>query len=202
MEPGIDGAGSLYRPYVSDDARGGTGWVINSPHSPGQSYAPMSVPTSHRPKPAGGQGRWPLRTYMELGALPGAVPCARLHARHVLWEWQQRSLIEAAELVVSELMTNAITATQAINSDYPVRLWLLSDTSRTLIAIGDPSLHLPKLIDAPVDEAGGRGLMLVEALSSSWGWYTIHQRRTAKVVWAELYVPPEDDSPENTSDEE
>jgi hypothetical protein len=31
--------------------------------------------------------RWPLRTFLELGALPGAVPCARLHARNVLGEW-------------------------------------------------------------------------------------------------------------------
>jgi hypothetical protein len=30
---------------------------------------------------------WPLRSYLELGALPTAVPCARLHARHLLWEW-------------------------------------------------------------------------------------------------------------------
>jgi hypothetical protein len=30
---------------------------------------------------------WPLRSYLELAALPGAVPCARLHARQVLWEW-------------------------------------------------------------------------------------------------------------------
>jgi hypothetical protein len=30
---------------------------------------------------------WPVRDFLELGALPGAVPCARLHARHILWEW-------------------------------------------------------------------------------------------------------------------
>jgi hypothetical protein len=30
--------------------------------------------------------RWPLRSFLELGALPGAVPCARLHTRQVLWE--------------------------------------------------------------------------------------------------------------------
>ena len=29
----------------------------------------------------------PLRSYLELGVLPSAVPCARLHVRHVLWEW-------------------------------------------------------------------------------------------------------------------
>jgi hypothetical protein len=32
----------------------------------------------------------PLRSYLELGALPTAVPCARLHARHVLCEWGVR----------------------------------------------------------------------------------------------------------------
>ncbi len=32
-------------------------------------------------------GRWPLRSFLELGALPSAVPCARLHTRHLLWEW-------------------------------------------------------------------------------------------------------------------
>jgi hypothetical protein len=31
--------------------------------------------------------QWPLQSFLELGALPGAVPCARLHTRHLLWEW-------------------------------------------------------------------------------------------------------------------
>jgi hypothetical protein len=30
---------------------------------------------------------WPLRSSLELGALPTAVPCACLHVKHVLWEW-------------------------------------------------------------------------------------------------------------------
>ena len=30
---------------------------------------------------------WPLRSSLELGALPAAVPCARLHARQLAWEW-------------------------------------------------------------------------------------------------------------------
>jgi hypothetical protein len=34
---------------------------------------------------------WPLHSYLELGTLPGAVPCARLHTRHVLWEWEFQS---------------------------------------------------------------------------------------------------------------
>jgi hypothetical protein len=50
----------------------------------------------------------PLRSYLELGALPTAVPCARLHARHVLWEWGLNRLAQDTELLVSrELVTNA-----------------------------------------------------------------------------------------------
>src|SRR5579862_5146488 len=54
---------------------------------------------------------WPLCSYLELGALPTAVPCARLHARHVLWEWGLNGLAADTELLVSELVTNAIKAT-------------------------------------------------------------------------------------------
>jgi hypothetical protein len=38
------------------------------------------------------------------------VPCASLHVKHVLWEWGLNSLAERAELLVSELVTNAVTA--------------------------------------------------------------------------------------------
>ena len=45
---------------------------------------------------------WLLRSELVFGALPGAVPCARLHARLVLWEWGQGGLADSVELVVSE----------------------------------------------------------------------------------------------------
>src|SRR6266568_8695985 len=51
---------------------------------------------------------WPLRSCLELAALPGAVPCARLHARQVLWEWGHGAVAESAELPVSEIVTNAL----------------------------------------------------------------------------------------------
>lgn len=47
--------------------------------------------------------QWPLQSFLELGALPGAVPCARLHARHVLREWGLADLADSTELLVSEL---------------------------------------------------------------------------------------------------
>ena len=55
-------------------------------------------------------GEWPLRDFIELGALPGAVPCARLHARQLMWEWGLTRLSESTELLVSKLVTNAMHA--------------------------------------------------------------------------------------------
>ena len=57
---------------------------------------------------------WPLQTTLTLGALPTAAGCARLHARNVISGWGQAALADNVELVVSELVTNAILA-----STYP-----------------------------------------------------------------------------------
>ena len=62
---------------------------------------------------------WPLRDFIELGALPGAVPCGRLHARQLLWEWGLTRLSESTELLVSELMTNAMHASRAMDRKSP-----------------------------------------------------------------------------------
>src|SRR5262249_21138857 len=158
----------------------------------GHSRTRMLAPSTRHHEETNIQGYWPLRSYMELGALSTAVPCARLHARYVLWEWGQKSLTEDAELVVSELATNAVTAAQAIESIHPVRLCLLSDNSRTVIMMGDASPHPPRRIEpAATETESGRGLLLVEALSSNWGWYITGKAGTTKVVWAEFHVPPQ-----------
>jgi anti-sigma regulatory factor (Ser/Thr protein kinase) len=129
---------------------------------------------------------WPLISRLEFDPQAGAVPCARLHTRLVLREWQQISLVDAAELVACELVTNAITATRAIGSVCPVWLRLASDGSRTLVLVGDASPDPPQRIDPAGDTEGGRGLLLVEALSNSWGWYATREHVTTKTVWAEL----------------
>lgn len=62
------------------------------------------------------------RSSLVLGALPGAVPCARLHARQVLWEWGVPVDVETAELLISELVTNGLKAAWATGSNQPVSL--------------------------------------------------------------------------------
>jgi anti-sigma regulatory factor (Ser/Thr protein kinase) len=187
MEPDVDDTLRGCRPFAHGNATpSGGGGVLTTVRGAEPTRIPAPVRLSGYHGETIMLGRWPLRTSLELGALSSAVPCARLHTRQVLWEWQQTSLIETAELVVSELMTNAIAATQASGSACPVRLTLVSDNSRTLILVSDGHPLAPQRIDPDGDTEGGRGLLLVDTLTSNWGWYATGQHRTAKVVWAEL----------------
>ncbi len=125
---------------------------------------------------------WPLQTFLELGALPGAVPCARLHARQLLWEWGLTAFSERVELLVSELITNAINASQSMEWIFPVRLWLLADRARVLILVWDASSQSPVRIDPNAQTETGRGLLIVETTSEKWNWY-FTQETDGKVVW-------------------
>jgi anti-sigma regulatory factor (Ser/Thr protein kinase) len=128
--------------------------------------------------------RWSLRTYLEFGAFPGAVPCARLHARAVLWEWSLTWLTEQVELLVSELVTNAVQESRLLGEFTTVRFWLLSDGRKLLIQVWDASQCPPHPEEAGEEIAeGGRGLMLVAAMSDRWSWYPVPETG-GKIVWA------------------
>jgi anti-sigma regulatory factor (Ser/Thr protein kinase) len=129
--------------------------------------------------------QWPLRSYLELGALPIAVPCARLRAKQVVWEWGLTELSEATELLVSELMANATRASQALDQDSPIRLWLLSDKTRLLILVWDGNPRPPVRIDATAHAESGRGLLLIDAISEQWGWHPAADLG-GKWVWCRL----------------
>ena len=126
---------------------------------------------------------WRLDSHLELAAFPGAVPRARHHARRVLACWGLGALGEPAELVVSELVTNAIRACQAAGAHRQVRLRLASDRARVLIEVQDGSPQPPVLADATAEDESGHGLYLVEAMSAAWDWYP-HRASGGKVVWA------------------
>ena len=168
-------------------ALGGTGAVSGTAapgfvRSPGQSRAPVPVPpTQNRGTDMAGQ--WPIRDFLELGALEGAVPSARLHAQHILWEWRLTPLTEAVKQVVSELVTNSVAAARAMPQIGPVHLWLLSDTRKVLVMVWDANPQPPALIEADDFAENGRGLFLVQAFSERWGTYPTPQMG-GKVVWA------------------
>jgi anti-sigma regulatory factor (Ser/Thr protein kinase) len=138
---------------------------------------------------------WPLRSYLELGALPSAVSCARLHSKHMLWEWGLEDFTDSVEVVVSELITNAITAAGGLTGSRfdgrwqpgspPVRLSLYSDKKRVLIQVWDADHHLPETRDDDPLAESGRGLLLVATLCAEWGTYAL-EGASGKVVWAIL----------------
>jgi anti-sigma regulatory factor (Ser/Thr protein kinase) len=136
--------------------------------------------------------QWPLRNTLQLGALPTAAPCARLHAKHLLWEWRLEAIADTAELLVSELVTNGVNAAQAMKQKPPVWLRLSTDNIQLLIEVWDgntwPS-NPQELQDGlpSLEDEGGRGLFLVAALSDHWNWY-LTQEPIGKVVWCELHV--------------
>lgn len=128
--------------------------------------------------------QWPLRSFLELGALPSAVPCVRLHVRQMLWEWDLAAFSESTELLVSELITNAMQISRATAQDAPVRLWLVSDKAQVVVLAWDASPLPPVPIEVDDDVESGRGLMIVQAVSARWGW-DFPPGMSGKVVWAQ-----------------
>ncbi|KPI26309.1 putative PAS/PAC sensor protein [Actinobacteria bacterium OK074] len=111
---------------------------------------------------------------------PRSVGRAREYARGQLLSWDLEPLVDTAELLVSELVTNALRYGEG-----EIRLRLLLD--RTLVCeVWDAGLVQPRRRRARDTDEGGRGLQLVGLLSAGWG-----SRRTprGKTVWFELPLP-------------
>ncbi|MGW4317944.1 SpoIIE family protein phosphatase [Streptomyces sp. NPDC004684] len=111
---------------------------------------------------------------------PRSVGRAREYARSQLLAWDLEPLVDTTELLVSELVTNALRYGEG-----EIRLRLLLD--RTLVCeVWDSGLVQPRRRRARDTDEGGRGLQLVGLLSAAWG-----SRRTprGKTVWFELPLP-------------
>ncbi|MDX3232730.1 SpoIIE family protein phosphatase [Streptomyces sp. ME19-01-6] len=116
----------------------------------------------------------------DLPADPAVVARARKHATGQLLAWGLDEAVFTTELVVSELVTNAIRHAQG-----PIQLRLIHD--RALICeVSDGSNTAPHLRRARVFDEGGRGLLLVAQLARSWG--TRHGP-AGKTIWAEQSLP-------------
>jgi PAS domain S-box-containing protein len=109
-----------------------------------------------------------------------APSLARRFTRSTLAAWGLTPLADFAELLVSELVTNAL-----VHGGRPLRLRLFRDRALTL-EVADTGRQTPRLRPAGSDDEGGRGMYLVNELAHRWG-----SRPTAegKVVWAELELP-------------
>ncbi|GAA2462202.1 SpoIIE family protein phosphatase/ATP-binding protein [Streptomyces glaucus] len=111
---------------------------------------------------------------------PAAVGGVRAQVTRRLAEWGLDELAFTTELILSELVTNAIRY-----GGEPVRVRMLRDRS-LICEVSDGSSTSPHLRYAAMTDEGGRGLFLVAQLAERWGTRYVP---TGKVIWAEQPLP-------------
>ncbi|MEU6430271.1 ATP-binding protein [Microbispora sp. NPDC046973] len=141
--------------------------------------------------------------YKVFGSVATAPRRARAFVRCQLRGWELADLAETAELVVSELVTNAVRATDAVvsppvaSSMFPValrtvalRVRVAPEPRSLFIEVWDVSDREPVAHGDAGGELGdgGRGLVLVGSLARRWGHYPAPDR--GKIVWCELTISP------------
>jgi anti-sigma regulatory factor (Ser/Thr protein kinase) len=115
-----------------------------------------------------------------------SIPLARRRAARLVAEWGQPGLAGDAALVVSELMTNALL--HGSLRGRLIRLHVTLGHQNLRVEVSDPRgerLPRPRPV-AGTDEQFGRGLLLVGALATRWGW---EPRSVGKTVYAEWDLP-------------
>ncbi|MBL1104027.1 SpoIIE family protein phosphatase [Streptomyces sp. 5-8] len=121
----------------------------------------------------------------DIPADPALVAPIRKQVVEQLDSWSLSEASFTTELVVSELVTNAIRY-----GSHPIRLRLIHDATTLICEVSDTSHTAPHLRRAKIFDEGGRGLLLVAQLTQRWG-----SRHTpeGKTIWAELPVYEEDE---------
>jgi hypothetical protein len=141
--------------------------------------------------------RYPLVSELTpLGALPTAPGAARGHVKSTLITWKLTGYLEVAELLISEMVTNAVQASTK-EDDRPIYIaGRLPVVVVRLVAVPDAVVlevwdSMPTLPEVKTPEAlaeRGRGMLLVDALAFRWSWRT-DTSWPGKCVWAELRPP-------------
>lgn len=130
----------------------------------------------------------PVRQFgIQLSATSRGARLARLLAVEQLRAWELEAVSEAAAHVVAELAANAVTHGRVPGRDF--RLGLLTTAAALRIEVTDTRGDRLPALGRPGDAESGRGLLLVEALSESWG--VTRGPVPRKTVWAEItYAGP------------
>lgn len=120
---------------------------------------------------------------VRLATEPAAVPEARSQVRAAIRSWQVPVDLDAAVLLTSELVTNAIRH----EAGQTVLLVITYSRSQLRVDVHDTSRSLPTVADVPADAESGRGLLLVATLSAEWGF---HCTPAGKAVYFTLASHP------------
>lgn len=156
------------------------GWMARDPYAVRRlAEAHSAVHAARLPLPMADRSR-PAQVIEFFDPSVTGVAAARRLVAEVLRPWATRSLIADAELVVSELATNALLHTEG-----GFALAVSRTTGAVRVAVADSSRQLPVRRDLGTGAQSGRGLLIVEALARGWG---SEPRTHGKLVWAELGV--------------
>ncbi|MEW1905659.1 MULTISPECIES: ATP-binding protein [unclassified Streptomyces] len=127
-----------------------------------------------------GEARQPTQLLRKVGCADlTAVPEVRHALRELLRKWGDPGASDVAELLTSELVTNALVHT---DHGAVVTATVVPEQLRVEVRDFVPGLTAPEAPPAD-DRTNGRGLVLVQALADSWG---VEDRGVGKVVWFEL----------------
>jgi hypothetical protein len=150
------------------------------------------VPPNPAHPDSGWLATWTHRDFIELGPYDTAPKTVRGLIRERLPAWGLGHLVEAAELVATELVTNSVKATCEFTTDArlpPVRVWLLASATRIAIVVWDDVARAPvERVAADYDESG-RGLFFVRQFSSEWNFWFPQEPFSGKVTWAIVGLP-------------
>lgn len=131
----------------------------------------------------------PAVTTRALSARPEEARTARHFVREMLTCWGLECMADDAEMIVDELVVNAVlhgTRAGGMRPGAPsvLRLCLLRRIGEVMLAVVDPGNEAPKPREPDWTGESGRGLQIVGALSHVWGWSPIAGH--GKAVWAVL----------------
>ncbi|NAZ86255.1 ATP-binding protein [Kineococcus indalonis] len=121
---------------------------------------------------AGRVGRWHLELEHHLSSVP--------QARHWVVQRCARAGVPPAALTVVELLTAELTANAVLHGRPPVRLEVEGTAEGVRVAVLDADPSPPVRRSVGPEATGGRGVALVDLLSSDWG---VEQRPAGKTVW-------------------
>jgi DNA-binding NarL/FixJ family response regulator len=126
----------------------------------------------------GGSGPGDGDIALQLPRDPSSAPAAREFIRRTLLQWRHPALVDDALLMATELVTNAV-----VHAESDVNVRVLAVGERIRIEVADSGGGALRLRPPSTESLGGRGLLLVEALSRTWGTSAGQDK---KVVWFEL----------------
>ena len=132
----------------------------------------------------------PRRAFLGLDAVLTSPGRARAWTREILWQWRLASLSGTAQAIVSELVANAVLHASTGPGQPGIRLTLACGHGELAIQVSDRNPNLPQAQHPAGYDESGRGLLMVQALSDSYGCYPLEDGTTGKTVCAVLRTVP------------